>query len=334
MLNSSEIVRQKPFGSNATGTRGAKVTTTMLNKLPPAYLKFAESTYGRQFTSDADLIHALQNENFKKRANFLRIMTESFGFEFSSPLEVFRLVSGERLADFGPLSPAPGTPTAFQVAAKAFGRNFATPKDLADFIDEVPSREKTFQKALIAAGWRAKRKKPTRRISLEKADELFSGLVKRVAQANSNRKFAFFVQEILVYGSYMRREKTVGDIDIAMQFAMKVQAKVDERISFYMRRNQVEWREGYNRAITEVSSFLTSRSKYFHDSDAALVKRSFPYEVVYKMPALKKYERLVSQTDGLNDVEHLHEFLEKAELSRASITTQPSNALIRERSRS
>ena len=321
---------KKRFDSNPNDTRRARDAGTMLDRLPPQYLKFAVSAYGRQFTSDADLIHALQNEHFKKRADFLRIMTESFGFEFSSPLEVFRFASGERLPEFGPLSPRPGSLTGFQVAAKAFGRNFATPKGLADFIDEVPSREMTFQKALIAAGWRAKRKKPTRRISLEKADQLFSGLVERVAQANSNRKFAFFVREILVYGSYLRRKKTVGDIDIdiAMQFVMKTRAKFDECVAFYMRRNAVDWREGYSRAVAEVAGFLTERSKYFHDSDAAAVRRSFPYKVVYKMPALNKYERLVAQTDDWNDVEHLHEFLKRAEMSKASAGARRSASSI------
>jgi hypothetical protein len=43
-------------------------------------------------------------------------------------------------------------------------------------------------------------------------DELFSDLAERIPKANANRKFAFFVQEILVYDSYLRREKTVGDL--------------------------------------------------------------------------------------------------------------------------
>ena len=106
----------------------------------------------------------------------------------------------------------------FEVAQKTFGRNFSTPKDLMDYISAVPGRrEMTFQQALIAAGWRAKKKTPTRRISLARADQLFSGLVERIPLANANRKFAFFVQEVVIYGSYLRREKTVGDIDIAMQ---------------------------------------------------------------------------------------------------------------------
>ena len=245
-------------------------------------------------------------------------MTNALGFEFTSPLEVFRLASGERLAEFERLSPPPGAPSPLEVAGKAFARSFATPKDLCDFIDKVPTREMTFQDSLIAAGWRAKKKKPNRRISLEKADQLFSGFVERIPEANSNRRFAFFVQEVLVYGSYLRRQSTVGDIDIAMQFAMKTNAKLNERISFYLRRGAaVDWKEGYDLAITEVSNFLTKRSKYFHNADGATVRRSYPYELVYAMPELKEYVQLVDQTPNSPNVEHLHRFLEQAERRRS-----------------
>lgn len=134
--------------------------------------------------------------------------------------------------------------------------------------------------------------------------------------ANANRKFAFFVQEILVYGSYLRRERTVGDIDIAIQFAMKTETKLNERIAFFMRRDKVDWRGGYDGAIAEISKFLTNRSKYFHDSDADTVKRSYPFRVIYGMPKLQQYIRLVDKTADWPTVEHLHEFMDRAELTR------------------
>jgi hypothetical protein len=249
----------------------------MLANLPSAYLKIAEKAYGRKFKNDKDLIHALKDEVFAKQAEFLARMSESLGYQFTSPLEVFRLASGERLSEFGPLSPPPGAPSVLEIARKAFGRRFSTPRDLMDYISAVPERrDMMFQRALIAAGWRAKKKTLTRRISLATADHLFSGLVERIPLANANRKFAFFVQEVVLYGSYLRREKTVGDIDIAMQFAMKTEPKLHERVAFFMRRDKVDWRGGYDRAVTEVSKFLTNGSKYFHDSDADNVKRSFP----------------------------------------------------------
>jgi hypothetical protein len=112
----------------------------MLANLPSAYLKLAEKVYGRTFTNDDDLIHALKHETFAKRAEFLAHMGESLGYEFTSPLEVFRLVSGERLSEFTPLSAPPGGPTAFEVARKTFGRSFSVPKDLMDYISESPGR--------------------------------------------------------------------------------------------------------------------------------------------------------------------------------------------------
>ena len=131
----------------------------MLDKLPPAYLRIAETAYGRKFEGDADLIRALDKETFDECREFLASMTKALGFEFTSLLEVFRLASGERLAEFEPLSPPLGAPTAFEVATKLFGKDFAIAKDLSDFIDEVPTREGEFQTALIAAGWRARKEK-------------------------------------------------------------------------------------------------------------------------------------------------------------------------------
>lgn len=199
-----------------------------------------------------------------------------------------------------------------------------------DFINKKPGRDMTFQQALVAAGWRAKKKPPTRRISLKRADELFSGLVERIPRANANRNFAFFVQEILLYGSYLRREKTVGDIDVTMQFAMKTQPKLDGRIAFFMRRDKVDWRGAYGRAIAEVSDFLTNRSKYFHDSDADTVKRLYPYRVVYEMPAQTEYIQLADKTSDWTTAEHLHYFLEEAELKQQATTRRrTSNRLTR-----
>ena len=121
-----------------------------------------------------------------------------------------------------------------------------------------------------------------------------------------------------MYGSYLRRQSTVGDIDIAMQFALKTDAKLRERISFYLRKGAaVDWKEGYGLAISEVSNFLTKRSKYFHDADSATVKRSHPYELVYAMPELQEYVRLLDQTPNSASVEHLHQFLEQAERRRS-----------------
>ena len=290
----------------------------MLDRLPPAYLRIAERVYRRKFKSDTELISALENTTFPKRAEFLTIMTNTLGFEFTSPLEVFRFASGERLAEFEPLSPPPGAPGPLEIAGKTFGRTFTTPKDLFDFLDEVPKREMKYQAALIAAGWRARKKTPTRRIALEKADQLFSAFVERIPMANANRKFAFFVQEVLVYGSYLRRQSTVGDIDVAMQFALKTDAKLNERISFYLRKGAAkDWKDGYGLAIGEVSNFLTKRSKYFHDADSATVKRSYPYRMVYAMPELQKYVRLVDRTANSPSVEHLHQFLEQGERRQA-----------------
>jgi hypothetical protein len=291
--------------------------TRWMRKLGKEKLSLAEKLCGRKFTNDADLIAALQSERCDGRENFMAEVTRLFGFEFTTLLEVFRAMIGEHLTEFEALAPPEDSPSMFQIAETAFTRSFRTPKDLYDFIAQDPKRDGTLNEALIAAGWRSKKKQPAERMTLKKADELFSAFVFRIAKANSNRKFAFFLQEALVYGSYMNRENdTVGDIDIAISFAMKTRAKLDTRIAFYMRKDGVDWKGGYDRAINEVSESIV-RSKRFHQADVEYVKRSFPYRIVYEMPEQEQYIRVAMHTQDRRSVEHLHEFLESAELRRS-----------------
>jgi len=238
-----------------------KAKTTITQKQNPdtsrAWLQkirsAAESAYGRELADDDDLISALQNERFERQDETLAAASRKFGYEFMSPLELFRYLGGDRMSDFGPVERQPGCPTAFELAEKRFARSFRTAKDLSDFLAEDPKRDAILQKEEIAAGWRAKKKRPSERISLKKADELFNAFAVRIAKANSNRKFAFFVEEVLLYGSYLRRDtRTVGDIDIAISFAMKSKAKLDQRIAYYMHRQGLDWKGGYERTINFV----------------------------------------------------------------------------------
>lgn len=57
-------------------------------------LSLAEKLYGRKFANDADLIAALQNERFERRDAFMAKATRLFGFEFTTALEVFRIMVG------------------------------------------------------------------------------------------------------------------------------------------------------------------------------------------------------------------------------------------------
>ena len=180
----------------------------------------------------------------------------------------------------------------------------------------------------MAAGWRSKKKTRTERIPISTADELFNRFVDGIAKANANRKFAFFVEEAIVYGSYMRRDKaTVGDIDIALSFAMKTETKLNRRIQYYMRREGVDWKGGYDKAIGEVSDSII-RSKHFHQAAIDHVKRRLPFRVVYEMPDRERYARLASYTDNWNSIEHLHEFVEEAERKRARATRKGKSASV------
>jgi predicted nucleotidyltransferase len=53
-----------------------------------------------------------------------------------------------------------------------------------------------------------------RKISLLTADKLFDGFKQRIAMVNAEERYGVSVAVVLLFGSYMRREATVGDIDL------------------------------------------------------------------------------------------------------------------------
>ena len=60
-----------------------------------------------------------------------------------------------------------------------------------------------------------------RRFDRSKADKIILDFMKRVREVNSDPHFLFKVAGAIVYGSYVRGEQTLGDVDIAYELTRK-----------------------------------------------------------------------------------------------------------------
>jgi hypothetical protein len=72
------------------------------------------------------------------------------------------------------------------------------------------------------------KKNKGKKISLETADRLFTGFKERLSRIPSYEEFGVDVSLVLLFGSYLRREPEVGDIDIAVLTTRR--ANYDARI--------------------------------------------------------------------------------------------------------
>jgi hypothetical protein len=62
----------------------------------------------------------------------------------------------------------------------------------------------------------------------------------------------------------------------------------------------------------DVTGLILPSHPRFHTSETGTIKRlGEPYEVVYRIPQIKKFLRLIEATEDQIDVDHLHEFIQK-----------------------
>lgn len=60
-----------------------------------------------------------------------------------------------------------------------------------------------------------------RKISLAAADRQYSSFLKRVEEVNANKKYGMEIPLVILCGSYLRREPSVGDIDVVTLFTRR-----------------------------------------------------------------------------------------------------------------
>jgi predicted nucleotidyltransferase len=103
---------------------------------------------------------------------------------------------------------------------------------------------------MAAIGPLAKRNKG-RKIHRTTADRLLADFLLRVKQVNRNEEFAFFVEEVRLFGSYLRGEEMGRDVDVAFSMMRKTMGKLSARCAAIGKHS-----EDYERAMGEVSDFF------------------------------------------------------------------------------
>jgi predicted nucleotidyltransferase len=210
----------------------------------------------------------------------------------------------------GPLEQPKAGPGVFEVAEHLFGREFTSATDLFSFVN-TRQRDLALNLALLTAGWKPQRK-PKSKILLRTADRLFQGFLDRLAESNRTTRFAYFVEEVVLFGSFLERQERVTDIDLCVSYCRKTLAMVTQKIERIMREHRVDAAKAYDLSLQEIGDFLTAGHPRFHLSDAGRTKRlGVPFQVIYRIPDAKNFVRLIAATESRTDVKHLHRFIEE-----------------------
>jgi hypothetical protein len=118
------------------------------------------------------------------------------------------------------------------------------------------------QFSVTATGRRLAASRAVPRISRSKAEMLLGQFLDRVQSVNSNDEFAFCVDEVRIFGSYLDPDADhLGDIDLAAHIVLRRVAGRDA--SLYRReRERFLNRRTANAAWDEVATVLKARSPY------------------------------------------------------------------------
>lgn len=210
----------------------------------------------------------------------------------------------------GPLHQPKDGPTIYEVAERTFGRRFASDTELWKFV-KTKDRDLKLNTALLAAGWKCRTKRKPK-IQLQTADRLFQEFMKRLTESNRNTGFAYFVSEVILFGSYLRREERVTDIDLCINYCRKTHALYKRKLRRFMREKHVDAEEAYRLSVREIDDFLTGKNPRIHTCDEGTIRRmGVPHKVIYSIPQIKSFIRLIAETEVRINVTHLHEDLQK-----------------------
>ncbi|MEW6624887.1 MAG: nucleotidyltransferase domain-containing protein [Bacillota bacterium] len=123
------------------------------------------------------------------------------------------------------------------------------------------------------------------------ADDILLKFMKRVNEVNTNDKFAFRVEKVIVFGSYLSDKERLNDIDLAIKLESKEKDKKkrrqreQERISIALKSGRVfgNFLQEVFWPMTEVKLFLKNRSRSIslHDTDDPILQET-NYKVLYE----------------------------------------------------
>lgn len=129
--------------------------------------------------------------------------------------------------------------------------------------------------------------KTQRKITLRTADALFRRFIDGVDAANANTKLAYFVERIVLFGSYLRRADHVTDIDLCISYVRKTSAKLNQTMRRYVRLKNVDDHEAYNYSLREMGSAVECSPRFHFNDDGHIERMKVEHRLIYLFPDLR-----------------------------------------------
>jgi predicted nucleotidyltransferase len=164
---------------------------------------------------------------------------------------------------------------------------------------------------LTTSGKEFARASGAKRVKRETAAQTLQGFIDRVAEVNANPRFLVRVTRAVVYGSYVRGEETVGDLDLAVDYESKLTGgKQEESIRKHFEdsgRIARSFLDEYQWPELEVKLFLKNRKRTISlNSFYAFQKMpkadNFSYEVLLGDPEKIKADLLEGEAMEKDEV--------------------------------
>lgn len=142
---------------------------------------------------------------------------------------------------------------------------------------------------LTKSGEEFARASGAKRLKRETAAQVLEGFMSRVAEVNADPRFLVRITRAVVYGSFVRGEETVGDLDLAIDYESKLTG--EERKEAFKKHFKASGRIGrsvldvWQWPELEVKLFLKNRKRTislhsFYDFQTMPKADNFSYEVL------------------------------------------------------
>ena len=179
---------------------------------------------------------------------------------------------------------------------------------IAEEEKQYPDGEQFYK--LTKLGKEFSRASGAKRLKRETAKQTLESLMSRIEEVNANPRFLVRITRAVVYGSYVRGEGTVGDLDLAVDYESKFTG--EERNEAYKKHFKASGR--VNRTIfdvwlwpeLEVKLFLKNRKRTislhnFYDFQNMPKADNFSYEVLLGDPEQIKIDLINGETMEKDD---------------------------------
>lgn len=160
-----------------------------------------------------------------------------------------------------------------------------TVKHFEDFrtLGELSHRTRLHDRPAKVESPLASKRNKGRKIALDTADRVFAGIQERLNRLPDHEEFGVAVPLVLLFGSYLRREPEVGDIDLVILTIPKPNHEIRRKQLSKARRSQVRFVEELFSPEKEVFQFLKNRSAWvaLHEFSEALLLKNLSFSVIH-----------------------------------------------------